>query len=1098
MGCRTKLLNIATSDVNVACRKRHTQAVAAHAEMPRGARTHGWSTNYDAKYPTQFAQSIAMDTHGPTAFISLMATRMTLPITRLLLSRMGKLSRLMAVGHTAFSATLVVVLSMFAPTVRAQVQTFNDQLVAADATQSGRISRNGQVASCAAAKSLPALVTSPGLRAYKAYSVTNSATIGRCYYITLTTPNAASLAAVAYSGSFSPTNPQVNYLGDSGSTATDLTFSINVAAGATLVVVVHGMDASGAGSGVGVPYTLRVGTTPPAPTIASLSPTALPPGGGTLTVTGRHLFATGPLTATVGTSDAFVSSRNYEPALDIESVQISVAAGDAASTRPVTLSTAGGVAMSTLTYGATVPYTFTASTGASIPAGGALVSGTQLDNTTVTTTAPFNFRIYDSQIVAGNGIGLSTNGNIQFFAAGANASENNIGLPSPTLAGAALAPYWDDLDLNLGGGGIYTQVTGTAPNRRFIVEWRGRRVGDGSAVVNTVFAVTFFELSDEFQFDYVQTGVGTFANGSSATVGIQGGNTTTSLQSTYSRDQGLITAGLVLRVAPIKPLTHEVTFGDLPTAATVGTTPTSIAVTSSRGQPITLVSISPDVCTTDALSVTLVGGGTCSVVALAAGQGTYTQLGWYAAARAQASFSVRSSQNFEFDALPNRIFGGPLNPNNTFTLTSRTLAGPDQTEYASATPAVCTISPPTRTLFGVFPGQVVTLVSLGTCTISASHPGGGVFLPAGPIVRSFTVVSAAQQTQSVNFAVLPNQNLPVSGNGSVAISATATSGLAVTFTSLTTTVCTVSTGALTAGSTGATITLLVPGTCTIRASQVGDATFSAAADVDRSFTVSPARQAQTISFTAPGTQTLPGAGNGSAALSATATSGLVVAFTTTTATICTVSAGTLNTGATVATATLLAPGTCTIRASQAGNASFLAAADVERSFTVNAPTCESVPTNDCDADGIPNSVEIAQGTNPLAKDNDVFPDTQAGLRLFLMQFYRDVLGREADAGGLQYWTCRMNKTFSSACAQTETVLTRADITVAFLFSPEALQGRTLTGEEAVTRLYVAMLRRNPDPAGLAFWAARFTGPQSLTPLAQAFIDSAEYRGRFLP
>jgi hypothetical protein len=64
--------------------------------------------------------------------------------------------------------------------------------------------------------------------------------------------------------------------------------------------------------------------------------------------------------------------------------------------------------------------------------------------------------------------------------------------------------------------------------------------------------------------------------------------------------------------------------------------------------------------------------------------------------------------------------------------------------------------------------------------------------------------------------------------GTVSVSATATSGLTVSFTSLTSAVCTVSSG---------TVSMVKAGTCTIRASQVGDSNYNAAPDVDRSFEI---------------------------------------------------------------------------------------------------------------------------------------------------------------------------------------------------------------------------------------------------------------------
>src|SRR5207302_1267027 len=64
-------------------------------------------------------------------------------------------------------------------------------------------------------------------------------------------------------------------------------------------------------------------------------------------------------------------------------------------------------------------------------------------------------------------------------------------------------------------------------------------------------------------------------------------------------------------------------------------------------------------------------------------------------------------------------------------------------------------------------------------------------------------------------------------------------------------------------------------------------------------------------------------------VSATASSGLTVTFSSTTPTVCTVS------GATV---TLRAVGLCTIAADQAGNAAYSAAPQVTQGFAVNGPS----------------------------------------------------------------------------------------------------------------------------------------------------------------
>ena len=164
--------------------------------------------------------------------------------------------------------------------------------------------------------------------------------------------------------------------------------------------------------------------------------------------------------------------------------------------------------------------------------------------------------------------------------------------------------------------------------------------------------------------------------------------------------------------------------------------------------------------------------------------------------------------------------------------------------------------------------------------------------------------------QTITFANPGDQELPT---GTISLTATADSGLTVSLASSTTAVCTVS---------GTTLTLKTEGTCTITASQAGSGDYLAADDVERSFTVSKA--SQTITFADPGSKALS---LGSFTASSSADSGLTVSLASSTGSVCSV------TGSTVG---LLATGTCTLTASQAGNSNYDAATNVERSFSVTA------------------------------------------------------------------------------------------------------------------------------------------------------------------
>ncbi|HEY3319857.1 MAG TPA: kelch repeat-containing protein, partial [Planctomycetota bacterium] len=163
-------------------------------------------------------------------------------------------------------------------------------------------------------------------------------------------------------------------------------------------------------------------------------------------------------------------------------------------------------------------------------------------------------------------------------------------------------------------------------------------------------------------------------------------------------------------------------------------------------------------------------------------------------------------------------------------------------------------------------------------------------------------------SQTITFAALTNK---VFGDAPFTVSATGgASGNPVTFV--------IASGPATIN--GSEITLTGAGLVTVRASQAGNANYSAAADVDQSFNV--AQAAQAITFGA-----LSGKTYGDAPFTVSATggaSGNPVTF------VIASGPATIN-GNEI---TLTGAGLVTVRASQAGNANYSTAADVDQSFTV--------------------------------------------------------------------------------------------------------------------------------------------------------------------
>jgi hypothetical protein len=119
--------------------------------------------------------------------------------------------------------------------------------------------------------------------------------------------------------------------------------------------------------------------------------------------------------------------------------------------------------------------------------------GNHCNDCVVPITLPFAYTLYD---VPSSTVNISSNGNIQFQSS--DSSPVNTCLPT-TNFDFAILPYWDDLSTAATGSGVYTSVSGTAPNRVFIIEWRARRIVSGSFVN---FEVRLYEGQTRFEIVY--------------------------------------------------------------------------------------------------------------------------------------------------------------------------------------------------------------------------------------------------------------------------------------------------------------------------------------------------------------------------------------------------------------------------------------------------------------------------------------------------------------------------------------------------------------------------------------------------------------------
>jgi hypothetical protein len=107
-----------------------------------------------------------------------------------------------------------------------------------------------------------------GPRHYDSYTFTNTSGSAQCATVTLTTActSTEAIYAAAYLGSFNPANLCQNWIADlADSPNPGATFSFNVPAGATVVIIVHGVESNGTCSS----YTLDVSNICPPPPAAT-------------------------------------------------------------------------------------------------------------------------------------------------------------------------------------------------------------------------------------------------------------------------------------------------------------------------------------------------------------------------------------------------------------------------------------------------------------------------------------------------------------------------------------------------------------------------------------------------------------------------------------------------------------------------------------------------------------------------------------------------------------------------------------------------------------------------------------------------------------
>ncbi len=217
-------------------------------------------------------------------------------------------------------------------------------------------------------------------------------------------------------------------------------------------------------------------------------------------------------------------------------------------------------------------YQYTQSTGASIVPG---TTDINCDDCITAVTLPFAVQLYG---VSYNNVNVSSSGNLQFSSSSTHRDPFNDCLPQSVLNNAIL-PYWDEVTTHNDGGppcayypgrrcGIFTSISGTAPNRVFNIEWRAITLINQLAPAN--FEVRLYEgmsgAGARFDFIYGQVGDG----GGYALVGVQrdtgsgftqfecdtAGSITQGLKLIFTQPPCAVTPTFVPTRTPIPPAFH--------------------------------------------------------------------------------------------------------------------------------------------------------------------------------------------------------------------------------------------------------------------------------------------------------------------------------------------------------------------------------------------------------------------------------------------------------------------------------------------------------------------------------------------------------------
>ncbi|MBR3358495.1 MAG: DUF4214 domain-containing protein [Solobacterium sp.] len=128
--------------------------------------------------------------------------------------------------------------------------------------------------------------------------------------------------------------------------------------------------------------------------------------------------------------------------------------------------------------------------------------------------------------------------------------------------------------------------------------------------------------------------------------------------------------------------------------------------------------------------------------------------------------------------------------------------------------------------------------------------------------------------------------------------------------------------------------------------------------------------------------------------------------------------------------------------------------------------------------GLCETYGVTKGT---AARTSAYRDRNYQITAFVYRLYVKVLGRTADAGGIEGWT---RKVYTEGA-------TGADLAAGFVLSPE-YKNKNTSNEDYVRMLYQAVLNREGSAKEISSWAGRLAEGKTRKEILAGFVNSAEF------